>query len=262
MKNFCILLVLLCIPVCLMGQDYKLKLTLSVSAANFTTDPIGNLYVYDKGDITKYNVDGREIARFSTREFGNITYLDASNPLKVVAIFKEFSKAIILDASLAEQARIELSFPGIPFVNVICSSREQGYWIVDPVAKQIKKMNDQLQITQEGTPLRQITDQEMSPDFMIDSGNWLVVHADGYGLMVFDRFGTYYKTIAVQPPGIIQAAGHDILFKDKTGMVKVDIKTGKIDHFLLPDNNPDDLARVEGNRIFIKTENSIKIFTY
>jgi len=262
MKKFCIQLLLLFMPFSLTGQDYKLHLTLSAAGGNFTTDPIGNLYIYDKGDITKYNVDGREIARFSTREFGNITYLDASNPLKAVAIFKEFSKAIVLDASLAQQAVVELSFPGIPFVNVICSSREEGYWIVDPLAKQIKKMNDQLQFTHEGTPLRQVTDKEMEPDFMIDSGNWLVMNANGYGLLVFDRFGTYYKTIAAQPSGIIQAAGDDILFKESSEMIKINIKTGKIDHFLLPENKPDDLARVEGNRIFIKSENSIKIFTY
>ncbi len=229
---------------------------------NFTTDPIGNSYIYSKGDITKYNKEGFETARYSTRDFGDITYVDATNPMKILVVFKEFSKAVVLDASLAPNATIDLSFPGIPYVNVICSSREQGYWITDPVMKQIRKINDQLSIIADGTPYRQVTSSEIDGIYLVDSGDWIVLVARGYGLMVFDRFGTYFKTIQMLPDMPVQANGDDILYKENNGMVKISIRTGKISRFLLPENHLNDACRVEGNRIFIKTLNTLKIYSY
>lgn len=244
------------------AQDYVLLHTIPFAFGNFTTDPLGNCYIFSKGDISKFNTDGIETARYSSREFGDITYVDATNSLKVLVVFKDFSKAVVLDASLAPQATIDLSFPDIPFVNVICTSRESGFWIVDPVAKQIRKINDQLTIVQEGTPFRQISVNEMEANYMTDSGDWLIVNATGYGLLVFDRFGTYFKTIPDIYDVLFQASGNDLLFKASNGMMKQDIRTGKTDHFLLPENNLTDLCRVEGNRIFLKSQNTLKIYSY
>lgn len=244
------------------AQDYVLLHTIPFAFGNFTTDPLGNCYIFSKGDISKFNTDGIETARYSSREFGDITYVDATNSLKVLVVFKDFSKAVVLDASLAPQATVDLSFPDIPFVNVICTSRESGFWIVDPVAKQIRKINDQLTIVQEGTPFRQISVNEMEANYMTDSGDWLIVNATGYGLLVFDRFGTYFKTIPDIYDVLFQASGDDLLFKASNGMMKQDIRTGKTDHFLLPENNLTDLCRVEGNRIFLKSQNTLKIYSY
>jgi hypothetical protein len=261
MKHISVLLFFLFSGGVIYSQDYQLLLTLTCSG-KFTTDPIGNSYIYNKGDITKYNKEGYETARYSTREFGDITYVDASNPLKVLVVFREFSKAVVLDASLAANATIDLTFPGIPYVNVICSSRETGYWITDPVMKQIRKINDQLSIVADGTPYRQVTVSEIDPMYLVDSGDWIVLVARGYGLLVFDRFGTYYKTVQVIPDAPVQASGDEILFKEGTGMVKISIRTGKTDKFLLPENHTDDVCRVEGNRIFIKSMNTLKIYGY
>ena len=127
MKSVFLALSFLLVSANIHAQEYKLVHTVSCSAdASFTTDPIGNFYIYIKGDITKFNSDGIETARYSSREYGDISYVDATNSLKVLVVFKEFSKAILLDAALSPQATMDLSFPGIPYVNFICTSRESG----------------------------------------------------------------------------------------------------------------------------------------
>ncbi len=83
-----------------------------------------------------------------------------------------------------------------------------------------------------------------------------------YGVLIFDRFGTYFKTIPGIPVTRIQASGHELLYKENTGMVKMDLRTGATDKFLLPENGEGDYSRVEGNRIFLKTQNLLKIYTY
>ncbi len=259
-----IILLFLSVPVSfiLAAQNYNLVLTIPIEGSDFTTDPLGNCYIYSKGDVTKFNTDGIETGRFSTREFGDISFVDATNPLKILVVFREFSTAIVLDASLSPQATIDLSFPGVPYVNVIGTSREDGYWIVDPVAKQIRKINDQLAIVSDGTPFRQVSSEEIEAVYIVDSGDWVILHAGNYGVLVFDRFGTYFKTIPGIPLTRIQASGHEMLYKENTGMVKMDIRTGVTDKFLLPENGDGDYSRVEGNRIFLKTQNLLKIYTY
>jgi len=262
MKSQLIFLFLLFFSAQLPAQEYKLLVTIPCTGGTFTTDPLGNCYIFIKGDIFKFNTDGLETARFSSREYGDISYVDASNPLKILVVFKEFSTAVVLDASLSPHATIDLSFPGIPYVNVICTSREDGYWIVDPVAKQVRKINDQLAIVLDGTPFRQVSDNEIESLYLVDSGNWLVMNKTGFGVLIFDRFGTYYKTINDIPAVPVQAMGHEIMYKEKSGMMKLDITTGKTDHFLLPENSQEDACRVEGNRIFLKSTNSLKIYSY
>ncbi|MDQ3049517.1 MAG: hypothetical protein M3Q95_01385 [Bacteroidota bacterium] len=246
----------------LTAQNYNLVLSIPIEGSDFTTDPLGNCYIYSKGDVTKFNTDGIETGRFSTREFGDISLVDATNPLKILIVFREFSTAIVLDASLSPQATIDLSFPGVPYVNVIATSREDGYWIVDPVAKQIKKINDQLAIVSDGTPFRQVSSEEIEAKYLVDSGDWLIIQGGTYGVLIFDRFGTYFKTIPGIPVTRIQASGHELLYKENTGMVKMDLRTGATDKFLLPENGEGDYSRVEGNRIFLKTQNLLKIYTY
>ena len=263
MKSVFLALSFLLVSANIHAQEYKLVHTVSCSAdASFTTDPIGNFYIYIKGDITKFNSDGIETARYSSREYGDISYVDATNSLKVLVVFKEFSKAILLDAALSPQATMDLSFPGIPYVNFICTSRESGYWIVDPVSKQIRKINDQLAIVLDGTPFRQVSSHEMEPFQLTDSGNWLIMNTTGFGLLVFDRFGTYYKTIQDIPAIPVQASGHELLYKVNDAMIKLDIRTGQSNHFLLPENKEDDICRVEGNHIFLKSQNLLKIYSY
>ncbi|HMT29139.1 MAG TPA: hypothetical protein PKD91_07665, partial [Bacteroidia bacterium] len=234
----------------------------NIPEGKLTTDPLGNIYIYNKGDLTKYTPEGVEIARYSSREFGDITSVDASNSLKILVVFADFSKAVILDASLGQNTSLDLTANGLQLVKLICSSRETGYWVYDPVDKRLKRINDHLDIAVEGTPLRQITDESLTPQYLFDSGNWLIMNVPGYGFLIFDRFGTYYKTIKPGINTMFQANGHEILYKEMDHMVQINIQTGVTRNFLLPVNNPEDECRVEGKRIFLLKKNALKIYSY
>jgi hypothetical protein len=101
----------------------------------------------------------------------------------------------------------------------------------------------------------------MEPVRVIDSGNWLVMMMVDSSAMIFDRFGTYYKSVKI-PLLQFQADGDMLLYKENTGMTRHEIPTGKTDRFLLPENRPVDQCRVEGNHIFISTPEGFKIYTY
>ncbi len=244
------------------SQEYQLKAEIPILEGNFTTDPMGNVLVYHKGDITKFSPLGLELARFSTREIGDISHVDASNPQKILVVFSDFSKAVILDASLGRSVSFDLTFDGIQLIEVLCSSRESGYWYFDPAEKRLKKIDDQLNVTIDGTPLRQVTDEPVEPTLLYDSGNWLIMNDPGYGFLIFDRFGTYFKTIKPSGTGSFQAINDEILFKEEDKMCSINIKTGVRKNFILPENETNDACRVQGQRIFLLQKNILKIFSF
>lgn len=244
------------------AQQYTLQHEIQLPEGKFTTDPLGNIYSYNRGDVTKFSQEGLELNRYSTRDYGLISHVDASNPLKILVVFQEFSMAVVLDASLGQNSTFDLTSTTMPFVKLLCSSRESGYWYFDPVEKRLKKISDQLIVTREGTPMRQISEEPLEPSQIFDSGNWLIMNVPEYGFLVFDRFGTYYKTIPVTTRHSVQANGDDILFKENEQMTLIDIKTGITRSFVLPENDPSDECRVEGSHIFLRKNNVLKIYSY
>lgn len=245
------------------GQHYKLEHQLNIGESSFTTDPLGNIYVFSKGDLTRYTSSGTENNRYSSRAYGDISYVDASNPMKILVVFPAFSKAVLLDSYLAVQSEINLTFAGIPFVELICPSREGGFWIFDPALRRLRRMNDQLMFTAEGSPVDQVNNDALQFSRIYESGDWIILESQGFGILVFDRYGTYYKTILI--PGLnrhLQVNGDEVLYKEGDKMEMVDLRTGINREFTIPGDESPGACRVEGNRIFIRTGNTLKIYSY
>lgn len=244
------------------SQNYILGVTLEPFKGGFTTDYLGNIFRFTSGDVVKYDLNGNQTGIYSSREYGDISYVDATNPMKVLVVFNEFSKAIVLDNSMSANISFNLMMPGIPHISLICTSRDAGYWIFDPQAKQLKKLNEQFTVTIEGTNLRQVTDSDVVPQRILDSGNWVILFAENYGYLIFDRYGTYYKTIKTNASGDFQVSNDEIVYKEGDKMIMTDIKTGRVRSFLLPENSPGDKCRVESKRIYIQQLNSLKIYSF
>ncbi|MBK7390212.1 MAG: hypothetical protein KBH11_13075 [Bacteroidia bacterium] len=263
MKNLVLALFFICnLATSARAQNYEKLFTLPMGESRFTTDPIGNIYLFSQGDITKLDRTGKEAGKYSTREFGDISYVDASNPMKILVVFAAFSKAVILDAGMASNSTFDLNIQGAPFVKLICTSRSDGYWIFDPVAKKIKRINDQSGILQEGTELRQISEDPLEPVWIGDSGKWLLLNVPDYGILVFDSFGTYFKTLRPGTKGQIQASGDEVLYKEGDRIQQISISSGITKTFIIPENEASDEFRIEGNRLLISHQKNLTVYSY
>lgn len=244
------------------AQNYKFTGKLDISG-NFTTDPLSNIYNYKGGDIFKYAPDGRLLASYSNREFGEITHLDASNPMKILAVFGTFSRAVILDASLSANFQLDLSVLGSPDQQIICLSKEQGFWIYDRNEMVIKRLSETLSVVSDGTSLRQVSREPLEPSGIFDTGSWVLLFVSQHGVIVFDRYGTYFKTIPVTETDNIQILNvNEFIFKDGDGMTSMDIQKGITKKFRLPANEPADQVRVEAGHIFIHNGDVLNIYSY
>lgn len=246
-----------------LAQVYTLKTRLEDFTGRFTTDPLGNVYRWSGGDLYRYDSDGQQTASFSSRDFGDITYVDAANPMKILVVYETFSKALLLDAKLSANINFDLGQPGGALIHWICLSREEGYWVFDPVSQSVKKLNDQLQTTLEGTPLSSITAEGVQIQGLFDTGRWIVLDAARQGIIILDRFGTWFKTIPVRSTSGLQVRGPDeLMYKDGNSVIIYDIQKGRGTGFALPPNGPEDVVRVDGGRIFLLKPPILEIYSY
>lgn len=245
------------------AQEYLLKTRLENFTGRFTSDPLGNVYRWSGGDLYRYNPDGQQTASFSSRDYGDITYVDASNPMKILVVYESFSKALLLDAKLSANVTIELNQPGGALIRWICLSREEGYWIFDPVVQAVRKLNDQLQTTIEGTPLSSVSTSGVQIQGIFDTGRWLILDAGIQGIVILDRFGTWFKTIPVTAPMGLQVRGpNEVMYKEGNAVIIYDIQKGTGTGFALPKNDAHDAVRVDGGRIFLLKSSLLEIYSY
>ncbi|HEX5001751.1 MAG TPA: hypothetical protein VFW78_04590 [Bacteroidia bacterium] len=230
--------------------------------AHFTTDYLGNCYIYQNGDLFKYNKNGKQIGTYSTREFGNIGYIDASNPLKTLVVYPDFSKAVVLDASLSANTTISLNFPGLVPVNLICTSRDAGYWVYDEGAQRLKKLDNQYNVILEGTEMGQISADPVKPEFLLESGRWLFIGTSDNGILVFDRYGTYFKTIRLNDIKGIQVEDNEVIYLDNNIINALDVRSQVSRTFALPDVAEISQARLAPDRLFLVSADILKIYSF
>lgn len=249
--------------VCSYGQKYQLIASFEVDDTSFTTDPLGRIYTYNEaGDMTRYSPAGKVEQEFSVYDRGKVGYIDTTDPLQILMFYPDYGDVSILDAGFSENVTFTMAGAGYPMSELICVSPREGYWLYDPGQRRLIKLNEQLNVIAESTFLDRVEKVEQDPKGLVDSGNWLVMWIPGLGLMVFDQYGTYFKTVRTEKIHSYQVFDGRILIFDGNSVKRVGITDGIVEKMLLPEGvEPEGIRLVEG-RIVIRTGNTIKVFSY
>ena len=195
-KNSCLFLLLILFGWKVQGQSVQPIGTVKDEFSFFTTDNLGNLYTVRKHELKKFKPDGTLWLRFSDISLGDINFVDATNPLKLLVFYKDFSRIQFVDNMLAERSPvIQLQQLGYDQTVVSCTSYDNGFWLFDQLNFELVRFNQDLFQTQDIKNLNQILGYEFAPNFLTEHNNWLYMNIPDKGILVFDIFGTYYKTI-------------------------------------------------------------------
>src|SRR5882757_5489675 len=84
------------------ASDFVLSKTIQADIVDFTVDNLGNIYVLSKDNrLKKLSPQGDSLAVFNdVRRYGQIASVDATNPLKILVFYREFTTIIELDRFL------------------------------------------------------------------------------------------------------------------------------------------------------------------
>lgn len=162
-------------------------------------DALGNMYVLRGDEIKKYNPQGVFLKTFSNKRYGRITDIDLSNPLKILVYYKDFQQVLFLDNQLSPAAEvISLEKAGHEQASLVCSSINNSFWLYDKQNNEVFRFGPDLKVLVQTGNLKRLLELNLQPNYMRESGNYLYLNCPEEGILVFDIYGTFYKTIPLK----------------------------------------------------------------
>ena len=239
--------------------EWKKSLEIKKKAVNISTDRLGNLYLIKENNIWLYNNQGDSIAAFNSRKYGEISYVDTTDPYKILVFFQDYGIIIFLDNYLSVNGDpINLQDLGFDRVSIACLSRENGFWVFDQLRQKAYHLDDNFKITHETVNLTQWFNKTFEPTNLLEYNNQLFL-SDDEALYIFDHFGTYTNKHPLKNIDHLQFIDDKILYMDSGKFCEYNLKKIQTNCVELPKANIQH-ARMEKNRLFISGEKSVSIF--
>ena len=235
--------------------------SIPLTANFFTTDNLGNIYIVRNNIIEKYSNDGTILKNYSNKNLGDITSVDASNSLKIMVFYKNFLQLILLDNTLSQNGNpISIEALGYNQVPLVCSSHNNGFWLYNQQNFELIRFDQNLQKTHQTGNITQLTGLKINPDFLTQQNNKIFLNDPQTGILIFDIYGTYYKTIPVKNIKHFQIINDVIFFYSNNKLNNYNMKTIEQDEMILPDSSVVD-ARIEKEIIFLLKQKSLDIYS-
>ncbi len=187
---------------CKANQQLKLPSDFSCDLVNFPIqdfkiDVFGNFYfLKPDNSLTVHDTDFNELFHYFNNGLGPISYIDISNPRKILLFFKDFQKVVFLDNTLSEIGRFEWKVEEALDIKAIGSSRDNYIWLYDGLDYRLKKVDSKGNILLSSNPLQTHFEIDISPDYIIERNNQVYMVEEGKKILVFDNFGNFIKAIA------------------------------------------------------------------
>lgn len=240
---------------------YLLIKSINISAsAHVTTDNLGNIYIYDGSLLTKYNSEFIQTT-YSTQTFGKISFVDASNPLKILVYFEDFGQIIYLDNNLSTIGDpISINNLGFYDTRLVCSSNNNGFWLFDNSQKQIVHINNELQTDKKSGNLELQQNTPFIPSYICEQNQTLWVMVPDQGIYLFDTWGTFIKRISIKDIKQFQVNKDILLYYQNNRIHSYNTKTFEYSDNEIPTTDQTSEVRIEEKKIFIINKNKVEIF--
>lgn len=247
--------------------DPALAFVASINARGkaFTTDNLGNIYLIGGNVLEKYSPEGRPLKTFTQKTAGNITFVDVSDPLKILVFYRDVQQIVILDNFLSIRSTpISLEALGFRNISLVCTSREGGFWMFDTQNKELIRIQNNLTPAVQSGNLIQQTGVPIQPIFMLEYQNSVYLCDTTHGILVFDRYGTYHKTLPCKPVTQFQIQGEKIIYyvPAEKKMKSYNMRTLEMSEMVFAMNMDKKIidARTEKEKLYLLTEKMINIY--
>lgn len=164
----------------------------------FEIDNLENIYTICESEIKKFTSNGKLFARYSNLKYGNVSSIDATNPLKIIVYYKDYQQLVFLDNQLSDNGiSVSLEKLGYEQTELVCASANNSFWLYNKQNNELVRFNENSKKISSTGNLIQLLKTEISPSYITESNGFLYLNCPKEGIFVFDIFGTYIKTIGL-----------------------------------------------------------------
>jgi hypothetical protein len=172
-------------------SSFVLSKTIQSDIVDFTVDNLGNIYLLSKDNqLKKLDANGDSAAVYNAvTKYGNVFFIDATNPLKILLYYKDFATIISVDRFLNVINTIDLRSLNIFQVKAIGVSYDNNVWIFDELDAKLKRIGVDGSLIDQTTDFRQLFDTIPDPSTIIDQNGLVYLYDTAHGVYVFDHYG-------------------------------------------------------------------------
>lgn len=245
------------------GFDLKYEKSFSVINSNFKVDLLGNVYVIENQTLVKYDINGEKIKEYSNKHLGSVSYLDVSDPFRILLFYKDFNQILFLDNYLAEiRSPVQLDDLKMDQVEIVCSSSQGGFWVFNNQSGQLIYFDKNLQKQQESVSLNSINVSLKKPVSLIEKSDFLYMHIPEIGILVFDKYGAYFKTLNLGDISNFQVADGKVIYFKNNSLLKYDMKFFTTVQLDLPDSLRNAKSvNILKDKLYILREKMVTVYT-
>ncbi|CAN5373534.1 hypothetical protein BH11BAC1_BH11BAC1_27660 [soil metagenome] len=243
-------------------DDFRLINSIPFSHVKISTDRFCNAYVIVENQLLQFDSLGKPKANYAESNSGKLTSVDASNPLKILLFYRDFAQLHLLNNKLAKESTVELRNAGIMQPMVICQSALDGYWIFDNQDFSLKKMDLNLRIVFQSGNMNQTLGYSLDPESITEANESVYINNPATGILVFDKFGSYYKTIPITEISSFQVIEKKLLYVRNNMLLQFNLSTLDEHEIILPAHDSLLGARFEQEKLFLLTTGSLTFYSY
>jgi hypothetical protein len=216
-------------------EKFQFIARVEVEGEQHFSDPMGNVYVIKDNTLKKISPAHKQVAEYTNAFLGKIYSVDISDPLRILLFFKDNKQVLWVDNFLSEiRSPVWLDDLGADQAELVCSSSQGGFWVYSSLNNQLQYFDVNLSLVHVGTTLNSLMGPDIRPNYLIEKNRSVYLNVPGTGILVFDRFGNYSKTLPVDAPGAFQVTDRYIYFSRNGKLYSCDLKTLEILSLALP----------------------------
>ncbi len=206
-------------------QSESPKLDIEEKIDQVEIDNLQNIYVLTADDrILRYDADLNLKYEYSNGAIGDIVSIDATNPQKILCFVADFNRILVLDNTLAEIKKLDLSTTEYLDVTAVARSNDNRIWLFDPVNQVLVKVDNLGSPVFASNRLSDYNFGEVNPTIIRERGNRVAVVDEELGILLFDNFGQFLKLIPESYVDHIQIFGDYIFFSQDGSFYQYHIK--------------------------------------
>ena len=205
------------------GDGYLETTSINIEGDFIRSDELGNVFLVKENQVSKYNASGKLLHTYSNLYSGEITSIDTHDPFKILVYYRAFGQLEWLDQSLSlASSSIDLNTLNLSMASLVCSSYQGAFWVYDPTNFELLRISAGLTLKEQSGNLQQVTGYSLDPNYLLERDNYVYLNDPAIGILIFDKYGSYFKTIAVLGLAsfqvfdrkIIYTVGNDIFIYD------------------------------------------------
>lgn len=244
--------------------SYTLIRSIPCAAKFFTTDKLQQTYLINaKNEVVKYNTSGTPIFRYNNNTLGRLHVVDATNPFNVLLYYPDYQTVITLDRTLNKTGEINLFDLDIINVQAIASSNDNNVWVYDDVSFKLKKINQNGQVLAESNDLSLLLGSAPQPAQIKARENWVYVNDPDMGILIFDAFAQYHKTLPFKNANYFQLIGDQLLYEQEGKLLNFNLKSLLTNPILLPTAlKAADQFSFQKNHFYVLKEKQLDVYSF